>query len=120
MHQPFAKKGDEHLLPARLSSIFLAGIILIFSTFAIQQTAAQLKVKHSQQEVLEFVPAVSSSDALIIDSCIKLSFSVYLFIYCTYRPAYQAYALTYALKESLSVPSFLRNPFYVFTSIHAP
>lgn len=118
--QAFSKKDSEPTWVCRLASFVLVAVMLIFSVFAVNQTSAHFKAQHDHQETLQLIPTISASDALIFTGFSSLPFTVYFFIYFIYRLDHQILSLTYALKESLFIPSFLRNPFYVFTSIHAP
>lgn len=110
----------EHSWIYRLLALLLVGVMLIFTVSAVDQTNSHFKASQDQQEILQLIPAVSASDALIADGFAGFTFTVYFFVYFIYRIELQAPTLTSALKESLFIPSFLRNPFYIFTSIHAP
>lgn len=118
--QPFSKKETESTWACRLASFVLVGFMLIFSVLAVSQTNSHFKAPQGQQETLQLIPAVSASDALILASFNSLPFTAYYFIYFIYRLGDQDLSLSYVFKESLFIPAFLRNPFYVFTSIHAP
>lgn len=107
-------------LPCRLMALLLLSIVLIFSVFFVPQKISHLKVQQGQEEILQGIPTISASEALVFEGFTTMTFAVYFLLYSIYWFYHQHTVLTYALKESLSVRTFLRNPFYVFTSIHAP
>jgi hypothetical protein len=116
----FSERTTGYSRIHRLLALLLVGVMLIFTVSAVNQTAFHFKASHDQQEILQLIPSVSPSDALITDGFMGLSFAGYFFVYLIYRLELHTLALACVLKESLFIPSSLRNPFYVFTSIHAP
>lgn len=119
-HTFSTERETAYGLLCRLLALVLLSIVLIFSVLFVPQKISHHKVQQGQEEILQAVPTITASEALVFEGFTTITFAVYFLLYSIYWFYHQSAALTYALKESLSVLTFLRNPFYVFTSIHAP
>ncbi|MDF9800473.1 preprotein translocase subunit SecG [Catalinimonas alkaloidigena] len=120
LKQAFSSKRNGYGLTYRLLALLLVSIVLIFSVFFIPHKGLGFKTQQEQEEILQITPTLSASEAILFESFTTMTFAVYFFLYSIYWFYHQHTTLTYALKESLSVLTYLRNPFYVFISINAP
>lgn len=109
--QPFHWSG-------RTLAVLLASLILIFSVAqAVTDTDRPVS---THQEVLKATPSLLSAEALAPESLLKLSFELGFFFFAAFWLLFRAQAFTAPRNTSALVPIWLRNPFYIYTSINAP
>ncbi|WKN33065.1 hypothetical protein PZB74_06870 [Porifericola rhodea] len=103
----------------RIVAILLLIITLLFSIWAVP-SRLQPTAKTATEDSLTYYTSYTSYSATLSTQQLPVLPAVYFFIGVNYLPEVGIWSITLDLKERLFIPSYLRNPFYIYTSIHAP